>query len=110
MALLGPVGFREIGSLIVQRSHYAARLLSRVPGLRIAFPSGFFKEFVVNFDQTGKSVAAINDGLRGHQIFGGKDLSGEFPELGQSAVYCVTEIHSQADIDRLVEALEEVVR
>ena len=43
-------------------------------------------------------------------IFGGKDLSGEYPELGQCALYCVTEIHSAEDIERLYKAMEEVVR
>ena len=71
---------------------------------------GFFKEFVVDFTGTGKSVAAINQALRAHSIFGGKDLSAEFPEWGQSSLYCVTEIHDQADIDRLVDAVAEVVR
>ena len=28
--------------------------------------------------------------------------------LGQSALYCVTEVHSAADIDRLADALAEV--
>jgi glycine dehydrogenase subunit 1 len=41
-------------------------------------------------------------------IFGGKDLTRDFPELGASALYCVTEIHTKADIDRLVGALREV--
>ena len=34
---------------------------------------------------------------------------GEFPALGQSALYAVTEIHSQADIDRLAVSLQEVL-
>ena len=41
-------------------------------------------------------------------MFGGKDLSAEFPELGQSALLCVTEYHDQADIDTLVAAVKEV--
>ncbi len=49
----------------------------------------------MNFDATGKTVALINKALRTEGIFGGKDLSGEFPALGQSALYCVTEIHSR---------------
>ena len=49
-------------------------------------------------------MAEINRALRAHGIFGGKDLSRDFPELGQSALYCVTEVHTQADIDRLVDA------
>jgi glycine dehydrogenase subunit 1 len=109
MSLLGPQGFREVGELILQQSHYAAKALSRIKGVRIGFPAGFFKEFVVNFDKTGKSVTRINKALRRHRIFGGKDISGEFPELGQSALYCVTEVHTREDIDRLAAALKEVV-
>ena len=74
-----------------------------------AFQSPDFKEFVVNFDGTGKTVAEINRGLMARQIFGGKDLTEEFPELGNSALYCVTETHTKADIDRLVDALTEVI-
>ena len=76
----------------------------------VVFPSGFFKEFVVNVDDTGRTVDAINRDLRERGIFGGKNLSADFPELGQSALYCVTEAHTQGDIDRLAAALGEVVR
>ena len=109
MALLGPQGFREIGSLIVSQAHYAAKALDAVDGVRVAFPGGFFKEFVVSFDASGKSVGEINSALRERGIFGGKDLSDEFPELGQSALYCVTEIHTKGDIDRLADAVKEVL-
>ncbi|MBM3522892.1 MAG: aminomethyl-transferring glycine dehydrogenase, partial [Alphaproteobacteria bacterium] len=105
MTLLGPDGFREIGELIIARAHYAARRVARIKGVRVLWPNGFFKEFVVNFDRTGRKVAAIDKGLRKRGIFGGKDLSADFPELGQSALYGVTELHAQDDIDRLVEAL-----
>jgi glycine dehydrogenase subunit 1 len=54
-------------------------------------------------------VAEINKALLERGIFGGKDLSQEFPELGQSALYCVTEIHTQADIDRLAQTVQEVI-
>ena len=39
---------------------------------------------------------------------GGKDLSEEYPQLGQSALYCVTEAHSREDIEQLVSALREI--
>ncbi|HKF62579.1 MAG TPA: aminomethyl-transferring glycine dehydrogenase subunit GcvPA [Dongiaceae bacterium] len=109
MSLLGPEGFRELGELILQQAHYAARCLGRIKGVKILFPEGFFKEFVVNFDGTGRKVARINRALARRGIFGGKDLSREFPGLGQSALYSVTEIHDKDDIDRLVSALKEVV-
>ena len=40
-------------------------------------------------------------------IFGGKDLSNESPDLKNCALYCVTEIHTQGDIDQLIDALKD---
>jgi glycine dehydrogenase subunit 1 len=110
LSLLGPVGLREVGEGILQRSNYAMRRLGELPGVKApVFEAAHFKEFVVNFDETGKTVADINKALLDREIFGGHDLSRDFPELGQSALYCVTEAHSKADIDRLVSALGEVL-
>jgi glycine dehydrogenase subunit 1 len=109
MALLGPAGFREVGEAIRARAAYAARRLAELPGVRLPHSAPFFKEFVVDFSGTGKTAAEINKGLLDRGIFGGKDLSGELPELGQSALYCVTEIHTREDLDRLADALREVL-
>ncbi|EJL04585.1 MULTISPECIES: aminomethyl-transferring glycine dehydrogenase subunit GcvPA [Pseudomonas] len=109
MALMGPKGFEDVGNLILQRSHYAAKLLGEIPGVRVTFPSGFFKEFVVDFSATGLSVKDINKQLLAQGIFGGKDLTQDFPELGASALYCVTEIHTLADLERLAAALKGVI-
>jgi glycine dehydrogenase subunit 1 len=110
MALLGPQGFREVGELIIRRAHYAARQIEAIPGLRILYNKGIFKEFVVNFDATGKTIEQINSALRSRQIFGGKDISQEYPQLGQNALYCVTEIHTKEDIDHLVAVLKEITK
>jgi len=109
MALMGPSGMKEIGEAIIQKSHYVAKLLSEVQGIKILF-SNFFKEFIVNFDGTGKTVYEINRDLLKHGIFGGKDITREFPELGSSALYCVTEIHTIEDLKKLANALAEVVK
>ena len=110
LALMGPQGMVEIGAGIMARARYAALQIGSLPGVKAPlFQSPHFKEFVVNFDGTGKTAAEINQALLAREILGGKDLSQEFPELGQSGLYCVTEVHTQADIDRLVSALEEVL-
>jgi glycine dehydrogenase subunit 1 len=109
MALLGPQGFFELGESIVQRAHYAARLIGDVPGLRIVFPGAFFKEFVVDFSACGRSVREVNRALLKRGIFGGADISGAFPELGEVALYCVTEVHDEEDLVRLAAALREIV-
>ena len=64
---------------------------------------------VVSFNDTGRPVADINAALRQRGVFGGHDLSREFPELGQCALYCVTEVHGKAEIDRLATTLQEVL-
>jgi glycine dehydrogenase subunit 1 len=109
MSLLGPQGFEELGERIVQQSHYAASRLDELDGVRVVFPGGFFKEFVVDFGDSGKTVGDVNRALRKRGIFGGKDISRELPELGASALYCVTEVHTRDDIDRLAGALREVI-
>lgn len=109
MALLGPQGFVELGRAILGNAHRAAARIGNIDGVTIVRSSGFFKEFLVDFSATGKSVAAINKALLRHGIFGGIDLSRDDPSLGQIALYCVTEVHEDADIDRLVAALETVL-
>jgi glycine dehydrogenase subunit 1 len=47
--------------------------------------------------------------LRERGIFGGHDISEDFPELGQSALYSVTEVHTLADIRRLADALADLI-
>jgi len=111
LALMGPQGMVEIGEGIMDRSRYSMLEIGKIEGVKApVFRSPHFKEFVVNFDGTGKTVAEINKALLARGIFGGKDLTKEFPELGNSALYCVTEVHTQDDIDRLVAALREVVK
>ncbi|MDN8591125.1 aminomethyl-transferring glycine dehydrogenase subunit GcvPA [Paenibacillus sp. 11B] len=110
LALLGPNGMQEVGSTIIQKSHYAAKQISRIPGVSLRFENGtFFKEFVVDFNDTGLTVDEINQRLMKTGIFGGKDLSSSYPAWGQCALYCVTETHTQADLDRLVDALRSIV-
>ncbi|NPD89363.1 MAG: aminomethyl-transferring glycine dehydrogenase subunit GcvPA [Asgard group archaeon] len=108
LALAGPQGMQELGQVIVQKSQYAVKRLSKINGVKIPFEqSSYFKEVVVDFNDAGKSVKEINKVLLEKNIFGGKDISNEFPELGNCAVYCITEIHSKEDIDRLTHTLEE---
>ncbi|MDR5700514.1 aminomethyl-transferring glycine dehydrogenase subunit GcvPA [Agromyces aerolatus] len=109
MALMGPQGFTELGHTVLGNAHAAARRIAEIDGVSVRFPDGFFKEFVVDFTATGTTVADINVRLRDEGIFGGLDLSDDFTDLGQSALFCVTEVHTEDDIDRLVGALRTAV-
>lgn len=109
MSLLGPDGFETVGKRAIEQSHYAAHRLSEIDGVEILLSDGFFKEFVVNFDDATQTAGEVNARLREYGIFGGKPIGDEFPELGDSALYCVTEIHGRSEIDRLTEAINEVI-
>jgi glycine dehydrogenase subunit 1 len=110
LSLMGPKGMQEIGEKIMQSSYYTMGKLSEIEGVKAPiFSSPHFKEFVINFDETGKTIEEINKELLEHRIFGGKDLMGEFPDLGNSALYCVTEVHTKEDIDKLHDSILGVV-
>lgn len=109
LSLMGPKGMKELGQLIIQNCLYAQKRVASLPGVKLKFNSFNFKEFVIDFSSTGKSVSEINNALLARNIFGGKDLSAEFLSLKDCALYCVTEMHSRQDIDRLVSALQEIL-
>lgn len=111
LATMGPRGMEEVGKTMMQNSRYACKELNKLKGVKAnGAGSIFMKEFVVDFSKTGKTVKEINKALLSYNIFGGKDLSPEFPSMGQSALYCVTEIHTKEDIDALVNALSEILK
>jgi len=110
LSLMGPNGMKELGQLIRQHALYAQKKLAAIPGVRLRFNSCNFKEFVVDFSATGKTVAHINKALLAKGIFGGMDLSDEFSSLSGCALYCFTEVHSKEDIDKLASAIHEILK
>ncbi len=51
----------------------------------------------------------MNELLLDRGIYGGIDLSRIFPELGESLMLSVTEVHTEQDIDRLVRSVRQIV-
>lgn len=104
LALMGPRGMREIGETIMANTRYALRRLAAVPGVEAPYADApHFADFTLAF--TGSRTAAeVGDALLRRGIFGGKVLS------RTEALYCVTEVHTKDDIDRLAAALEEIAQ
>jgi glycine dehydrogenase subunit 1 len=110
LSLLGPKGLEELGKTIMSKTQYAIRRLSKVGGVKTpVFKSAHFKEFTVNFNKTKKTVDDIHRRLLEKSVHGGKNIADEMPELGETALYCITEMHSQEDIDILADALKQVL-
>jgi len=109
LALMGPQGMEDLGKGIMSNLYYAMKKINEVKGITAPiFQAPHFNEFVVSFNDTGMEVEVINDALLEHKIFGGINLTDDFPEFGQSALYCVNEIHTKEEIDRLVKTLKEI--
>jgi glycine dehydrogenase subunit 1 len=106
LSALGRQGFRELGELCVRKAHYAQERICAVPGFRPLFSRPFFDEFAV---AAPMPVDQLNTGLRERGIIGGYELSQAYPELGDAALFCVTEARTREDIDALAGALEEMV-
>jgi glycine dehydrogenase subunit 1 len=110
LSLMGPQGMQELGRIIATNARYAMQLLAQIPGVTIPFSGApHFKEFVVDFTATGMAVGDVNAALLERGILGGSDLTKNYPELGASALMCVTELHRKADIERLATTLRDVL-
>jgi glycine dehydrogenase subunit 1 len=110
LSLMGPQGLQELDKIILANSRYAMEQLRAVDGLRVPlFEAEHFKEFAVSFDGTGLAASKVNAGLLQRGVQGGICLHEQFPELGQSALYCVTECHTHHDVDRLVAGIKEIL-
>jgi glycine dehydrogenase subunit 1 len=105
LAALGKQGFRELGSLCLQKAHYAFRQITALPGYQAAFSSPFFDEFVI---RAPISTAKLQRHLLQADIIGGYGLDGNYPGMDNCMLFCVTETRTKEDIDRLVAVLQEV--
>jgi len=103
MALLGKQGLREVSRQNHAKASYAREQIAALPGFGLAFSAPTFNEFVVTCPGDAEELLAR---LEGEDILAGIPLSRYFPEMSDRLLVCVTEIHSRADIDRLVAALK----
>lgn len=99
MAALGKQGMKEIANLCYHKAHYAAKHISQIKGFRLISDAPFFREFTVTCPV---SPTEINKHLLGKSIIGGQDVSEKAPN---GMLFCVTEVNTRADIDKLVKEL-----
>ncbi len=103
LAALGPQGLKEVAYLCFQKAAYAREKLTALTGYQLACPGNFFKEFPVTVPGAPQE---INRRLLQKGIIGGLELSGFYPELENSLLFCVTEKRTRGEIDELVRQLE----
>ena len=92
------------------KTHYAIERLREIPGTSIPrFGGVHYQEFVITFEKPGLSVAKVNQRLLARGIHGGKSLVKDFPELGESALVGVSEMHGKESLDMLAESVRKLM-
>jgi glycine dehydrogenase subunit 1 len=99
MDIYGRNGLRELAEQNLAKAAYARQTLGKKA--RVLFNGApRFNEFVI---QTSEDSYQISQRLAGKKIVGGFPLIKFYPELGNAAVWCATELTSRAAIDAAAE-------
>ena len=106
MTVYGKVGLRELAKQNLAKTAYAADQFAKNAKVQFA-GAPRFNEFVV---ETSEDPYAINSRLLGHKIVGGLPLRKFFPELGNAALWCCTELTTRSMIDTAVGLVAESER
>jgi glycine dehydrogenase subunit 1 len=106
MNVYGKVGLKELARQNLAKAAYAAAQFGKHG--KVLFGSApRFNEFVV---QTSEDPRAINERLLGHKMVGGLPLKRCFPELGNAALWCCTELTTRTAIDTAAGVVAESER
>jgi glycine dehydrogenase subunit 1 len=109
LSLLGKHGFRKLGESVISNSHYAARRLSKVTGVHAPhFTGAFFKEFVVSYKKA--KAPTVFSRLAKAGVLAGSPVDSSYGVGAEAGLYCVTEVHTRDDIERLATSLEGAVK
>ena len=106
MTIYGKVGLRELAKQNLAKTAYAAAQFAKQA--KVLFSGApRFNEFVV---LTSEDPYAINSRILGHKIVGGLPLRKFYPELGNAALWCCTELTTRSAIDTAVGMVGESER
>jgi len=98
MTVYGKIGLRELAKQNMAKAAYAADQFNKHAKVLFA-DAPHFNEFVV---KTSEDPYAINSRLLAHKIVGGLPLKKFYPELGNAALWCCTELTTRSMIDTAV--------
>src|SRR5262249_24528495 len=107
LSALGPQGLRETANLCLQKAHYLADELVKVPGVKLRFAKPFFKEFTM---QVPGDAAKLLAKLLDAGYHGGLHLGQWYPALANCISIAVTEKRTRAEIDGFVAAFKGALR
>ncbi|MBU1004285.1 MAG: aminomethyl-transferring glycine dehydrogenase subunit GcvPA [Nanoarchaeota archaeon] len=101
LAVLGKTGLKQVSELCLQKSHYLRDKLKE-NGCDILFDSPFYNEFVIKV----KDSKLVSEKLLDEGIIGGLELVKYYPELENCLLFCVTELNTIEEMDKLVDLIK----
>ncbi|MCS7192532.1 MAG: aminomethyl-transferring glycine dehydrogenase subunit GcvPA [Armatimonadetes bacterium] len=105
LSLMGKQGIRQVAELCAQKAHYLAEKFQGI-NIPLLFSAPFFKEFAVKLPVEPQKV---NKALIGKGFLGGLTMSRYYPELDRAWLIAVTEKRTKAEMDALVQAVQECI-
>ena len=106
MAVLGANGLRRVAVDSMRKARDLAAAIRAIPGFEAPlFQGPHFNEFTLRRE---RGYAAVHKALLAKGIHGGTPHARHLKELGDYALFAVTERHTPRDLDRLLEVLKAV--
>ena len=101
MAAVGKEGIKEVAAQCASKAHYMAAEISKIKGFSLSYSGEFFNEFVIKSDISAKEIVKI---LKKRDILAG------LPVAENEMLWCVTEMNTKEDIDKVVSLLKEAAK
>ncbi len=105
LSWLGGNGLERLSKTNFENGQKLAKQIESIKGFKKMFTGVHFNEFVIKCDEDPDK---INKKLLQKNIQGGLLLESEYPDLKNCVLFGITEIHNDADIEKLISALKEV--
>ena len=105
LSWLGGNGLEKLSKINYDNGQKLAKKVVSIKGFEKLFSGVHFNEFVIKCDTDSDK---INRRLLQENIQGGLVIDSWYPKLKNCILFAITEIHSDADIEKLVSTLREV--
>ncbi|TET22361.1 MAG: aminotransferase class V-fold PLP-dependent enzyme, partial [Candidatus Stahlbacteria bacterium] len=105
LSVVGRQGLKEMANLCLQKAHYLAERIEKLPGCELAFRGSFFKEFAV---RTRRPAREVVDAMLERNFLAGVDLGQFKEEWSDLLLVAVTEKRTKQEMDAFVDALATV--
>ena len=102
-AMLGRQGFHQAGKRCLNAAHYLRAGFEKLDGFELPYAAPIFNELVVR--SQGPDARALVSRLAEQGIIAGVDLGRFQAAWKKDLLIAVTELHTKADLDRLLDAI-----